>query len=129
MRRWSRDEKGTLSGASVRRLNDEKAVALGANFISETIVFTSACIVLFVEQWRAKKSSQNYKDDVQETIALLKERIDRLEQANPAVLAVALPSHTLSGGAAAAANNNSSATFAALTSPERITLFQRWRTS
>ena len=77
LRRWSRDES---AGSTVRRLNDEKAVALGANFISENIVFTSACLVLFVEQWRTKKSSQSYKDDVQESITALKERVRLLEQ-------------------------------------------------
>ncbi|TPX41833.1 hypothetical protein SeMB42_g04721 [Synchytrium endobioticum] len=58
---------------AVRPLNDAKAIELGANFISEGIIFSVAAFTIGFETWRSRKNTNARHTDVDEAL----ERLDR----------------------------------------------------
>ncbi|EPY53910.1 optic atrophy 3 family protein [Schizosaccharomyces cryophilus OY26] len=62
----------------VRPLNDAKAVDAGANFLSETFVFTVAGGAILFETWRARRKEKNRRDNVAEAIFGLQQEIIRI---------------------------------------------------
>ncbi|KAI9310481.1 optic atrophy 3 protein-domain-containing protein [Dichotomocladium elegans] len=72
----------------IRPLNDARAVEAGANFLSESFIFTVAASIILAESWRSHtsaKSRRNYVDDALENLenesAMLKESLERTRQA------------------------------------------------
>ncbi|WBW72407.1 mitochondrial outer membrane lipid metabolism regulator Opa3 [Schizosaccharomyces osmophilus] len=62
----------------VRPLNDAKAVDAGANFLSETFVFTVAGGAILFETWRVRRKEKNRRDNVAEAIVGLQQEIIRI---------------------------------------------------
>lgn len=79
----------------VRPLNDKKAIDSGANFLSETFIFSVAGLLIFYESYRSRKKLADEKrtvkndiselqDDIEEVknlLKLLSKEIDHLQQA------------------------------------------------
>lgn len=79
----------------VRPLNDTKAIDSGANFLSETFIFSVAGLLIFYESYRSRKKlateKRNVKNDINELqddieevkslLKLLSKEIDHLQEA------------------------------------------------
>ncbi|EPX72529.1 optic atrophy 3 family protein [Schizosaccharomyces octosporus yFS286] len=67
-----------LTNVRVRPLNDAKAVDAGANFLSETFVFTVAGGAILFETWRVRRKEKNRRDNITEAIFGLQQEIIRI---------------------------------------------------
>ncbi|KAJ3078438.1 hypothetical protein HK102_004514 [Quaeritorhiza haematococci] len=56
---------------TIRPLNDTRAVELGANFISESLIFSVAVATILGETWRSHRATKKTREDVYELIAAL----------------------------------------------------------
>ena len=57
----------------IRPLTEAKAIESGANFISETFLFSVAAGLIFFESWRSRKKETTRRDDVAERLADLED--------------------------------------------------------
>ncbi|KIX01636.1 uncharacterized protein Z518_09362 [Rhinocladiella mackenziei CBS 650.93] len=57
----------------IRPLSEAKAIETGANFISETFLFSVAAGLILFEQWRSRRKETNRRDDVAERLNDLEE--------------------------------------------------------
>ncbi|KAJ8330137.1 hypothetical protein, variant 3 [Batrachochytrium dendrobatidis JEL423] len=78
----------------IRPLNDTKAVEVGADFMSEALLFTIAALTIVAETWRSTRNSRNRTNALNEsvdtletvtgknhlTIAELKEQVEDLRE-------------------------------------------------
>ena len=58
----------------IRPLSEAKAIDSGANFISETFLFTVALSLILFETWRRDRKENNRRNDVAEKLAELEAR-------------------------------------------------------
>lgn len=52
----------------IRPLPEAKAIELGANFVSETFIFTVGISVILFENWRQRRKARNQRDDIREDL-------------------------------------------------------------
>ena len=52
----------------IKPLSEAKAIESGANFISETFLFSVAAGLIFFESWRSRRKETNRRDDVAERL-------------------------------------------------------------
>ncbi|KAF2736652.1 hypothetical protein EJ04DRAFT_404092, partial [Polyplosphaeria fusca] len=52
----------------IRPLPEAKAIELGANFVSETFIFTVGIGVILFENWRQRRKARNQRDDIRENL-------------------------------------------------------------
>ncbi|KAH6562362.1 hypothetical protein BASA50_006554 [Batrachochytrium salamandrivorans] len=78
----------------IRPLNDAKAVEVGANFMSESLLFLIAALTILGETWRTSRNTKNRSialdesvdglealtSENQATIGLLNDRITKLQE-------------------------------------------------
>lgn len=57
----------------IKPLSESKAIESGANFISETFLFSVAAGLILFESWRSNRKAQNRRDKVQEQLSDLEE--------------------------------------------------------
>jgi optic atrophy 3 protein len=57
----------------IRPLSEAKAIETGANFISETFLFSVAAGLILFESWRSNRKAKQRRDDVAERISDLEE--------------------------------------------------------
>ncbi|KAH3675641.1 hypothetical protein WICMUC_002558 [Wickerhamomyces mucosus] len=67
-------------GAKVRPLNDKKAVENGANFLSETFIFSVAGSIILFESWRQRQKELNRRETIADDIKTLQDEIDYLKR-------------------------------------------------
>ncbi|KAH3687907.1 hypothetical protein WICPIJ_001124 [Wickerhamomyces pijperi] len=67
-------------GAKVRPLNDKKAVENGANFLSETFIFSVAGSIVLFESWRQRQKELTRRETVADDIKTLQYEIDYLKK-------------------------------------------------
>ncbi|KAK4333009.1 optic atrophy 3-like family protein [Rhodotorula toruloides] len=63
----------------VRPLSESKAIDTGANFLSETFLFSVAAIIIFGETWRSKRAEGKRRDAIQDALEQNKADIERLQ--------------------------------------------------
>lgn len=63
----------------VRPLSENKAIDMGATFISETFMFLVAGAVIVFEQWRSRRKASGRRDEVDEKIEELQSKNQELE--------------------------------------------------
>jgi hypothetical protein len=66
-----------LPKPKIRPLSEAKAIETGANFISETFLFSVAAALILFESWRSRRKASSRREDV-------KERLDDLEESDKA---------------------------------------------
>ncbi|KAL0083553.1 optic atrophy 3 protein-domain-containing protein [Phycomyces blakesleeanus] len=73
----------------IRPLNDARAIESGANFLSESFVFSVAATIIIAESWRSHSSAKhrrNYVDDALENLesqtVTLKEALEAVQKAH-----------------------------------------------
>lgn len=66
-------------GAKVRPLNDKKAVENGANFLSETFIFSVAGGIVLFESWRQRQKELSRRETIADDIKTLQYEIDYLK--------------------------------------------------
>lgn len=66
-----------LPKPKIRPLSEAKAIETGANFISETFLFSVAAGLILFESWRSRRKETSRREDV-------KERLDDLEESEKA---------------------------------------------
>ncbi|KAK9477846.1 OPA3-domain-containing protein [Lipomyces japonicus] len=71
---------GSKATAKVRPLNDTKAIEMGANFLSETFLFSVAASVVLFESVRSSRKATSRHEGVTEDILDLQEEIVQLKQ-------------------------------------------------
>jgi hypothetical protein len=71
-------EKGL---SHVRPLNEAKAIDSGANFISESFLFSVAGGLIVFESWRSRKKEQNRREGVADAIEALQKEVEDLRTA------------------------------------------------
>ncbi|BGP22619.1 optic atrophy 3-like family protein [Rhodotorula toruloides] len=64
----------------VRPLSESKAIDTGANFLSETFLFSVAAMIIFGETWRSKRAEGKRRDAVQDALEQNKSDIVRLHE-------------------------------------------------
>ncbi|BGP29864.1 hypothetical protein JCM10296v2_001612 [Rhodotorula toruloides] len=64
----------------VRPLSESKAIDTGANFLSETFLFSVAAVIIFGETWRSKRAEGKRRDAVQDALEQNKADIERLQE-------------------------------------------------
>ncbi|KAK7203522.1 optic atrophy 3 protein-domain-containing protein [Myxozyma melibiosi] len=69
---------GKAGTQKVRPLNDAKAIEMGANFLSETLLFAVAAGVVIFESVRSSRKATTRHETTAEDIALLKEEVAQL---------------------------------------------------
>ncbi|KIM30785.1 hypothetical protein M408DRAFT_327763 [Serendipita vermifera MAFF 305830] len=62
----------------VRPLNDAKAIQNGANFLAEGFLFSVAASLIIAETWRTSRSQSKRRDDVDDKLEEMEERLNRL---------------------------------------------------
>ncbi|THH21489.1 hypothetical protein EW146_g112 [Bondarzewia mesenterica] len=62
----------------VRPLSETRAIENGANFLAEGFLFTVAAGLILTETWRASRSSSKRRDDVDERIEDVSNRVQKL---------------------------------------------------
>ncbi|OZJ02278.1 hypothetical protein BZG36_05063 [Bifiguratus adelaidae] len=62
----------------IRPLNDKRAVEAGANFLSESILFTVAAALILAESTRSAISNKNRRNLVDESISRLESEVEEL---------------------------------------------------
>jgi hypothetical protein len=63
----------------VRPLSESKAIETGANFISESFLFSVAGGIIIFEYWRQRRKEADRRDTVAERLDILQTRISRIE--------------------------------------------------
>lgn len=63
----------------IRPLNDKKAIESGANFLSETFIFSVAGLLIFYESYRSRKKLANEKQNVKNDISELQDDIEEVK--------------------------------------------------
>ncbi|RKO96718.1 OPA3-domain-containing protein, partial [Caulochytrium protostelioides] len=64
---------------AVRPLNEAKAVEMGANFLSESIIFGVAGLTILGETWRTARKNSNRRADTTDQLAMLTKRVEELQ--------------------------------------------------
>ena len=67
-------DKATKAKPHIRPLSESKAIDSGANFISESFLFTVGLSLILFETWRSRRKEQNRRNDVAEKLAELEAR-------------------------------------------------------
>lgn len=63
----------------IRPLNDNKAIENGANFLSESFIFSVAGFLIFYEGYRSRKKASDQRDAMTDDITLLQGEIDLIK--------------------------------------------------
>ncbi|KAL0257492.1 hypothetical protein SLS55_008306 [Diplodia seriata] len=71
-------EKHKPKNPRVRPLSENKAIDMGANFISETFMFLVAGSIIIWEQWRSRKKASDRRDVVDDRLDELAEKNSQL---------------------------------------------------
>ncbi len=66
----------------VRPLSEAKAIETGANFISETFLFSVAGSLILFESWRSRRKAQTRRDNVDDQLKVLQEEVELLKSQN-----------------------------------------------
>ncbi|KAK9463867.1 optic atrophy 3 protein-domain-containing protein [Lipomyces oligophaga] len=69
------------SNVKIRPLNDAKAIEMGANFLSESVLFGVAAGVVIFETVRSSRKETARREGVNDEIASLREQIEQLKMA------------------------------------------------
>ena len=67
-------EKSKHQSPRIRPLSEAKAIDSGANFISETFLFSVGLGLIVFETWRSRRKEQNRRNDVADKLAELEAR-------------------------------------------------------
>ncbi|KAF2869397.1 optic atrophy 3 protein-domain-containing protein [Massariosphaeria phaeospora] len=70
-----RKKKEAARKPRIRPLSEAKAIETGANFVSETFIFTVGIGVILVEQWRQRRKAANARDDIREDLEELQSEL------------------------------------------------------
>ena len=73
--------KEKQKGPHIRPLSEAKAIDSGANFISETFLFSVGLSLILVETWRSRRKETNRRNDVADKLAELEARDQEKERA------------------------------------------------
>ena len=74
-------EKAKPAKPRIRPLSEAKAIDSGANFISETFIFSVGLALILFENWRSRRKEQSRRNDVAEKLAELEDRDQAKEKA------------------------------------------------
>ena len=74
-------DKAKRAKPHIRPLSEAKAIDSGANFISETFIFSVGLGLILFENWRSRRKEQTRRNDVADKLAELEERDQAKEKA------------------------------------------------